>query len=221
MIILVRLNCAKKSLTSHTLRIHTHVYLFTEIIHSRDLYLIRGRFLVVALFLTFFCLGHDFGGWWIGSYLDVHTARSLTSHVMDLVGHVGPTALQVGCSLAAAICWAIRNPNMGANFPENLPSQYIVDLAKPWLGSWVSVRSDWKPNSAELSRKSSTTTSCSSSSSESDDSDIESEGTSSSSVDIDAISKSTDMLSDEIWQFKNFVISDSGLNLAVNNILTV
>jgi len=143
---------------------------------------------------------------------------------MDLVGHVGPTALQVGCSLAAAICWAIGNPNMGANFPENLPSQVIVDLAKPWLGSWVSERYDWKPNnSADISRKSSpTTTTSSSSSSDSDDdsTDTDSEGTSSNTSNVDmAISKSTvaDLFSDEIWQFKNFVVDITSL-AAVNNI---
>jgi len=63
----------------------------------------------------------------------------------DLVGFVGPTALQVGASLAAAICWGIQNPKSGANLPEHIPSDVVVNLARPWLGKFVSVRHDWKP----------------------------------------------------------------------------
>jgi len=63
----------------------------------------------------------------------------------DLVGFVGPTALQVGASLAAAICWGIQNPKSGANLPEHIPSEVVVNLARPWLGKFVSVRQDWKP----------------------------------------------------------------------------
>jgi len=80
-------------------------------------------------------LGHDFGGWWIGSHLDVNTTRDLCKDLTPLLGFVGPTALQVGASLAAAICWAIMNPEAGANLPEYLPSDVIVNLATLVRGS--------------------------------------------------------------------------------------
>jgi len=154
----------------------------------------------------------------------VHTARSLCNHMSCLVGHVGPTTLQVGCSLAAAICWGIMNPNSGANFPENLPSDFIVGLAKPWLGTWVSVRHDWKPSSDEIPRKDSPTRSTDSSSSEdSEDSDSDSESSSQNAMEKSEnfahtklspqwsrlrsgpSSRSASLLVGEEWQFRNFI----------------
>jgi len=95
-----------------------------------------------------FITGHDFGGWWIGSHLDIHTSRRLCADMEQLVGVIGPTALQVGASLAAAICWGIQNPSSGAHFPETLPTDFILELAKPWLGTWVSVRHNWMPTAS-------------------------------------------------------------------------
>jgi len=92
-----------------------------------------------------FITGHDFGGWWIGSHLDIHTSRQLCSDMAVHVGVIGPTALQVGASLAAAVCWGIQNPNSGAHFPESLPTDFILELVKPWLGTWVSIRHNWLP----------------------------------------------------------------------------
>jgi len=61
------------------------------------------------------------------------------------VGVIGPTALQVGTSLAAAVAWGIENPYSGAHFPETLPTDFIIRATKPWLGQWVSERHDWSP----------------------------------------------------------------------------
>lgn len=69
--------------------------------------------------------------------------------MVELVGVVGPTALQVGASLAAAVCWGIQHPNAGAHFPETLPTDFILELAQPWLGPWVSVRNNWLPTRRE------------------------------------------------------------------------
>jgi hypothetical protein len=96
--------------------------------------------------------------------------------MIDDVGVVGPTSLQVGASLAAAVCWGILNPNSGANFPENLPSEFILKLALPWLGEWKSVAHDWRPCSdfkLESSASPSMASKDSSESSSSDDSDEE------------------------------------------------
>jgi len=143
--------------------------------------------------------------------------------MFDLVGYVGPTTLQVGSSLAAAVCWGIMNPNSGANFPENLPSDFIIGLAKPWLGTWVSVRHDWKPSSNEIPRKDfSTRSTDSSSSSDSDDSDSDSESSSQnansenhkvspqwsrlrSGTTSRASSPPASPYVDEEWQFRNLI----------------
>lgn len=129
----------------------------------------------VFFFLLIKSSGHDFGGWWLGSHLTVETCRKSCGHMIDDVGVIGPTALQVGSSLAAAVCWGILNPNSGANLPENLPSEYIIQLALPWLGEWKSVAHNWRPTSSDKNilatraEKESMSSSESSSSDESDD----------------------------------------------------
>jgi len=149
-------------------------------------------------------------------------------HLSDYVGYVGPTALQVGCSLAAAVCWGIMNPNAGANFPENLPSDFIIGLTKPWLGRWVSVRHDWTPSSVEvagISSQSSSGLDSSSSDDGSDESDSDSESGNSRENLLTQRSKSPssgeqshrssranvpEPKLDE-WQFRNFVDSPQKL----------
>jgi len=95
--------------------------------------------------LGVFLLGHDFGGWWIGSHLDIDTARRLCADMEQLVGSIGPTALQVGATLAAAVYWGILHPWSGAHFPETIPTDVIIQAVKPWLGTWVSQRHQWSP----------------------------------------------------------------------------
>jgi len=113
--------------------------------------------------------------------------------MIDDVGVVGPTSLQVGASLASAVCWGILNPNSGANFPENLPSQFIMQHALPWLGEWKSVAHDWKPCAnfkleapATPSMVSKDSTSESSSSSDDSDDDNDDEDDSDASEDSDS-----------------------------------
>jgi len=162
----------------------------------------------VRSFLTHMLyLGHDFGGWWIGSQLDVHATQELCKDMTHLFGFVGPTALQVGASLAAAICWAIMNPKAGANLPEHIPSDVIFSLARPWLGNVVSVRHDVRP--AEIQRDRLLLTETSSSDSDDDDSDSDSERTPNSEKSRSrdgSESPSRSGLLDE-WQFSSFVVS--------------
>jgi len=114
--------------------------------------------------------------------------------MIDDVGVVGPTALQVGASLASAVCWGILNPNSGANFPENLPSQFIMQHALPWLGEWKSVAHEWNPCSnfklealatPSMVSKDSTSESSSSSDDSDDDNDNDNDDDSDTSEDSD------------------------------------
>ena len=41
--------------------------------------------------------------------------------------------------------WAIENPRAGINLPDDLPHDFVLDIAKPYLGDFVSVPSDWTP----------------------------------------------------------------------------
>lgn len=77
-------------------------------------------------------------GWWYGSQLSIEETR-------ELVNDQNATTLQVVASLLGAIVWAINNPRMGYNEPEDLPHEEILATAKPYLGPIASVSTDWTP----------------------------------------------------------------------------
>lgn len=83
-------------------------------------------------------MGHPFGAWWIGSILSIDEARKK-------VPGCNATALQVASGVLAGALWALRNPRAGLRLPEDLPHHEILDTARPYLGQFVSVRSDWTP----------------------------------------------------------------------------
>ena len=83
-------------------------------------------------------MGHDFKSWWIGSLLDIETARRLAPGQ-------NATTLQVAASVVAAAQWMIENPNEGFCVPDDLPHDYILERAKPYLGPFVSKPVDWTP----------------------------------------------------------------------------
>ena len=55
------------------------------------------------------------------------------------------TTLQVAISVIAAVLWIIENPNKGVLTPEDLPHEYILNIARPYLGNSISAPSDWTP----------------------------------------------------------------------------
>jgi len=83
-------------------------------------------------------MGHDYKSWWIGSLLDIHETRRLTPHQ-------NATTLQVAVSVLAALAWLIENPNQGVRLPDELPHDFILEVAKPYLGPFVSQPVDWTP----------------------------------------------------------------------------
>ncbi|KAF0132947.1 MAG: homospermidine synthase [Candidatus Saganbacteria bacterium] len=83
-------------------------------------------------------MGHDFDSWWTGSLLDIEESRKL-------VPHQNATTLQVACSVLAAVIWMVENPDQGVCVPDNLPYQRIMEIAKPYLGPFVSQAVDWTP----------------------------------------------------------------------------
>ena len=83
-------------------------------------------------------MGHDFNAWWVGSVLDIHTARRL-------VPKQNATLLQVAISVISALQWIIKNPNEGINVPDNLPYKEIMDTARPYLGKMISMQVSWSP----------------------------------------------------------------------------
>lgn len=83
-------------------------------------------------------MGHPLRAWWTGSMLSIDEARKKVSGV-------NATAVQVAAGVLAAVVWAVRNPRRGICLPEDLPHRDVLSVAMPYLGQWVSTRSDWTP----------------------------------------------------------------------------
>ncbi len=83
-------------------------------------------------------MGHRFNSWWTGSALDIEEARRL-------VPGQNATTIQVALGVVSAVMWAIENPKKGICLPDDLPHDYVLDLAKPYLGKFISEAYDWTP----------------------------------------------------------------------------
>ena len=83
-------------------------------------------------------MGHKYNSWWVGSDLDIEEARRLAPGQ-------NATTVQVAIGVVAAVMWMIENPARGICMPEDLPHEYVVAIAKPYLGNWISKPVDWTP----------------------------------------------------------------------------
>jgi homospermidine synthase len=83
-------------------------------------------------------MGHPFKSWWVGSDLTIEESRRL-------VPHQNATTMQVAISVVAATMWMIENPSEGIRVPDELPHDYVLGVSRPYLGNFISTRSDWTP----------------------------------------------------------------------------
>ncbi|MFA6320920.1 MAG: saccharopine dehydrogenase C-terminal domain-containing protein [Candidatus Omnitrophota bacterium] len=83
-------------------------------------------------------MGHKYTSWWTGSILSIEESRRL-------IPHQNATTMQVAIGIVAATMWMIENPEEGVCLADNLPHDYILNIAKPYLGELASVPSDWTP----------------------------------------------------------------------------
>ena len=89
--------------------------------------------------LGVFMMTRNHGAFWLGSRLDIHTARKVNPEC-------SATSLQVAGGVLAGICWAIANADSGVVEPEDIEEyDYLLDIAEPYWGSFVYARSDWLP----------------------------------------------------------------------------
>ena len=93
----------------------------------------RGEDILGALIM-----GHKYNSWWTGSVLSIEESRRL-------IPHQNATTTQVAIGVISAVMWAIENPNKSVLIPDDLPHEYILKIAKPYLGRFVSEPSDWTP----------------------------------------------------------------------------
>ncbi|MGA2069137.1 MAG: saccharopine dehydrogenase C-terminal domain-containing protein [Thermoguttaceae bacterium] len=83
-------------------------------------------------------MGHPYRSWWTGSDLSIEESRRL-------VPHQNATTMQVAISAVAAVMWMIENPRRGVCVPDDLPHDYILPIANPYLGRCLSIAADWTP----------------------------------------------------------------------------
>jgi homospermidine synthase len=83
-------------------------------------------------------MGHPYKSWWVGSDLTIEESRRL-------VPHQNATTMQVAISVVAATMWMIENPAEGVKVPDDLPHEYVLGVSRPYLGTFISTRSDWTP----------------------------------------------------------------------------
>jgi homospermidine synthase len=83
-------------------------------------------------------MGHPYNSWWTGSDLSIEESRRL-------VPHQNATTMQVAISVVAAVLWMVQNPDRGVLVPDDLPHEFVLKVAKPYLGKFISRASDWTP----------------------------------------------------------------------------
>ncbi len=83
-------------------------------------------------------MGHAYDSWWTGTDLSIEEARAL-------VPHKNATTVQVAISVVAAVIWMIQNPGRGVCVPDDLPHDVVLEIARPYLGNFISTPSDWTP----------------------------------------------------------------------------
>ena len=83
-------------------------------------------------------MGHSYKSWWTGSSLGIDEVRSLAPGQ-------NATTLQVAAGIVAAVLWMLENPREGIKTPEDLPHDFVLDIARPYLGKFISAPSDWTP----------------------------------------------------------------------------
>jgi homospermidine synthase len=98
-----------------------------------DAEIITGKDILGALLM-----GHPYGAWWTGSVLSIEEARRLAPGE-------NATTVQVALGVISAVMWMIENPRRGFCLPDDLPHDYVLRIARPYLGEFYSEPSDWTP----------------------------------------------------------------------------
>jgi homospermidine synthase len=83
-------------------------------------------------------MGHPYTSWWTGSILSIEEARKLAPGE-------NATTIQVALGVTAAVMWMIEHPRKGFCLPDDLPHEFVLNIAKPYLGEFYSGPSSWTP----------------------------------------------------------------------------
>ena len=85
-----------------------------------------------------FLMGHVYNSWWTGTSLSIEKTR-------EIANGQNATTLQVAAGVVSAVLWMIENPKKGICLPDDLPHDFVLKIAKPYLGDFISMPSDWTP----------------------------------------------------------------------------
>ena len=91
-----------------------------------------------ADYLGALLMGHPYKSWWTGSILSIEEAKTLAPGQ-------NATTVQVALGVVSAVMWMIKNPRRGFCLPDDLPHEFVLEIAKPYLGTFQSGPSDWTP----------------------------------------------------------------------------
>ncbi len=83
-------------------------------------------------------MGHPYNSWWTGSILPIDEAKKLAPGQ-------NATTIQVALGVVSAVMWMIEHPREGFCLPDDLPHEFVLEIAKPYLGEFWSGPSDWTP----------------------------------------------------------------------------
>lgn len=89
--------------------------------------------------LGVFIMTAQHSSYWLGSRLDIHTAREINPES-------SATSLQVAGGVIAGMCWIVTNPKSGFVEPEDISDHdYVLDVAENYWGGFWFERSNWRP----------------------------------------------------------------------------
>lgn len=98
--------------------------------------IVSGKDILGALLM-----GHPYQSWFTGSILSIEQSR-------ELVPGNSATTVQVAAGITAAVMYMLENPNKGILLPDDVPFEFILDIAEPYLGELHSQAYDWNPLSS-------------------------------------------------------------------------
>lgn len=80
---------------------------------------------------------------WCGSILDNDPKRT---------GYFQGTLIQVASSVLSCLVWMLKNPKKGWMFPEEVDTEFVLQLSLPYLGRFYCDYVDYKPQSTQFTR---------------------------------------------------------------------
>jgi homospermidine synthase len=83
-------------------------------------------------------MGNKKGAYWFGSQLSIEETRKLAPYN-------NATSMQVAIGALAGMIWVMQNPQRGIVEPDQIDYEFILNIAKPYLGTVSGYYTNWTP----------------------------------------------------------------------------